>query len=117
MATIGEYRWKILPPPTVGGNGDLHFDLQVEICTAATPETWFMLEQGHYTLVMPGQVIIGISSAAGTTTQKRALVLAWITEQVKLRGVSLSDQARRSLIALLPGGQWPEVGVSASFVP
>jgi hypothetical protein len=114
---LNDYRWRINNPPVVGGQGDLHFDMFVEISNGGTPETWANLEQGHYTLVMPATALLAISNGAGTVTQKRALVMEWITAQVKLRGVSLSDQAKRALITLLPGGVFPVGGISQVFVP
>ena len=114
---LNDYHWKVKTAPTVGGNGDLHFDLYVELCTVVTPETWQVLEAGHYTLVMPAADLLAITNGGGTTAQKIAAVKLWITDKVKLRGVSISDQARRALISLLPGGVWPTAGVVQVFVP
>jgi len=115
--SLGDYRWFVLNQPVVAGNGDLHFDLRVELCTSLDPETWELIEQGHYTLVVPGSVIIIINNGTGTTAQKRQLVKDWITDAVQLRGVSVADQARRALLALLPGGVWPANGVNESWTP
>lgn len=114
---ISDYHWKITTAPEIGANGDLNFhEMYVEICTAVTPETWMLLEQGHYTLVMPGATLLELT-ATGTTAQKIAAVKNWITDQVRLRGLSISDQARRALLLLLPGGVWPALGVIQTFVP
>jgi len=99
--SIGDYRYR-LPGgmgPDVSTNGRVIFDVWVEVQVDDDPESWQVVDGGHFSLPIPG--------AALEQAQNAGQVLEYIEGEIKKRGLVQSDRARRALYSLLPNGVWP----------
>lgn len=111
---IGDYRFRIPGTDNGGGdpeitaNGIVKFDVFVETQVEENPDTWQLIDGGHFTQPVPGQVLENAASANDA--------LSRIGEMIADRGLAQSDRARRALMALLPNGIWPANDVSRTLV-
>jgi len=99
---IGDYRYRIpggANEPEVTMRGMVKFDIWVEVQTEENPDTWALVDGGHFTELIPG--------AALEQAQNSGQVLAYIEQQIAAKGLVQSDRAKRALYALLPNGIWP----------
>lgn len=102
---VDDYRYRIPGgqgnEPEIALNGYVHFDVFVERCTAVDPDVvWEQIQLGHLT------VPVHCASLEGCTSAGEAKQL--IADMILERGITQAHQARQALIALLPGGTWPE---------
>lgn len=82
-------------------NGDVHLDTWVERSpTGADPWTRDV-QNGHFTVVMPGSAIVAITDGAGTANQKRTAMSALFKAEVDRRGIQAADDAKTKLLALV----------------
>jgi hypothetical protein len=108
---VGDYRYRIPGgtgnAPEATAQGFVNFDVYVEIQTDDDPETWVLIPGGHFTQPVPGVTLEACSTAAQAKLAIASLILA--------RGLIQADRARRAVIALLPGGVWPESDITQNL--
>jgi len=107
----GDYRFRIPggvgSEPEISLNGMVRFDVFVERSFGGDLENWRQINMGHFTLQVPGSVI--------EQAQNAGQVLAYIEGQILNKGLAQADLARRALIALLPGGEWPTSDITRTL--
>lgn len=97
------YRFRVVDSEAAA-NGNVYLDTFVE--RSADGETREAVPNGHRTVVLDGPAVLAITGGPGTTTEKRAALLALFEAEVRSFGIDTSDNANTQLVALLPAG-WP----------
>lgn len=104
----GDFRFRIPGgegnEPEIALAGVVHFDVWIERSLGSDPEVWVLIPMGHLTVPISGAQLEQCSTSAEA--------LALIEQEIVDKGLAQAYRARQALIALLPGGTWPEGDVT-----
>lgn len=105
MADIGDYRYRVPGgannEPRINLNGVVLFDVFIERMVDDDPEeVWEQIDMGHLSIGLPGASLEQCNNA-----QEAKDLLA---QQILDKGLAQAHRARQAMVALLPGGEWPE---------